>query len=461
MPDISDSERGLPAGRRKASNPGDRLGTEARNGVLYARYRARSNTWVSASMVQLGYDRVYGPDTGYGARTGMVLGADGKPLPHPDQLEPGQAYLIPIGSTAKPVADSARRAQVSKSTRPETAVPYRRPSKQTNDQSTPDITQRPDLQRSSSPNDKALSNPQVSRRISTESADDGRPHLFTSRNATPKCYSPYPLRGEEYADILGLVAHAFIQVDYVETKKLRRMRNVHIDDSFSGLRFRNFLINKNIRKLSPAQKAAIKAYRGRRPDIVLDTGVERGFEEIKPDNDRAISEGQEQVQKIAEFFSANNLPYKFGTNYDPKPEIPVGMFFVAAEPIDVYLSCRRERGLIVYHYCFRADWNRLKVKLTVLFDLLIQLIWIILNMKDPAPGQPPVYKPPPQLPVPSPQPVIPIPIPEPANAASAVPRTFGYVPSTTLRALRSISLAELKSLADKEVDIEFEPYVPR
>jgi hypothetical protein len=102
MPDIADSERGLPPTRARTNNPGDRVGTESRNGVLYARYRARPNTWVSASMKELGYDRVYGPDSAYGARTGMVLGADGKPLKDPDRIQPGR--------TGIPHPDRCRRA---------------------------------------------------------------------------------------------------------------------------------------------------------------------------------------------------------------------------------------------------------------------------------------------------------------------------------------------------------------
>jgi hypothetical protein len=449
MPDIADSERGLPPTRARTNNPGDRVGTESRNGVLYARYRARPNTWVSASMKELGYDRVYGPDSAYGARTGMVLGADGKPLKDPDRIQPGQEYLIPIGAAAQPAPEKPRRAPVTSGARPRTEVPYRRPR---------EVAEGPPLSRATPPQSRALDNPMVSRRVTTDADEGGEARQFTSAGTTVKCYSPYPLRGSEYADILGIVAHAFIQKDYVDTKKLRRNRNVHIDDTFYYKPFNNFLINKNLRNLTPAQKAAIKAYRGPRPDIVLDTGAERGFEEIKPDNLRGIARGEGQVREVRDFFAANNLPYPFSTDYEPKAEITVGMFWVLTEPIDVYLACKRKRGLIVYHYCFRADWKRLKGKTQLLFALFIAFIWLILKMKDgvPAPGPGPVPLPP----LPPGNPIL-DPIMPPPETVPAQPSVRAYVPASTLEALKPIHTSAIATLAEQDLDIEFEPYVER
>lgn len=358
MPDIADSERGLPPTRARTNNPGDRVGTESRNGVLYARYRARPNTWVSASMKELGYDRVYGPDSAYGARTGMVLGADGKPLKDPDRIQPGQEYLIPIGAAAQPAPEKPRRAPVTSGARPRTEVPYRRPR---------EVAEGPPLSRATPPQSRALDNPMVSRRVTTDADEGGEARQFTSAGTTVKCYSPYPLRGSEYADILGIVAHAFIQKDYVDTKKLRRNRNVHIDDTFYYKPFNNFLI-------------------------------------------------------------------------------------------DVYLACKRKRGLIVYHYCFRADWKRLKGKTQLLFALFIAFIWLILKMKDgvPAPGPGPVPLPP----LPPGNPIL-DPIMPPPETVPAQPSVRAYVPASTLEALKPIHTSAIATLAEQDLDIEFEPYVER
>ena len=472
MPAISDSERGLPTRddlRRSAStgtrasseqrsgpvgkaNPGSLVGTESRDGIAYARYRAVPGTWVSASMAQLGYDKLYGRESAYGARTGLVLGADYRPLGNPDRIEPGQEYLIPIGATSATEPDRRPRAAPA-------SDPARRPwSPPTRRSDVPhDAISRPrPAQRMTAQNEKALDEPLTSRRIVTE-ASSPETRLFTSGNATPKCYTPYPISGEEYADVLGIVAHAFIQDDYVRTLGLRRDRNVHIDDSFSGKRFRNFLINKNLRKLTPPQKAAIKAYRGKRPDIVLDTGTDHGFEEIKPAHAGSIEKGVQQVQEVARFMRAYNLPYPFGTLYVPKTEIPVGTFFVLGEPVDVYLSCARQRGLIVYHYCFRADWTRLKKKVRLVFMAFIAFIWIVLMLLDrggtaPTPGPIEI---PPTLPAPSP---IPQPIIRPPDAVPAAPRLSGLVPPTTIEALRTSSM-QMKLLGQTGADVAFEPYV--
>jgi hypothetical protein len=77
-------------------NPGVFVRNQTINGVPYARIRAEKGTWVSASMKKLGYDRLYGKDTAFGAYTGIVLGPDGRSLSTPDRIRPGQEYLVPI-----------------------------------------------------------------------------------------------------------------------------------------------------------------------------------------------------------------------------------------------------------------------------------------------------------------------------------------------------------------------------
>ncbi|MGY8679567.1 hypothetical protein Q2941_17480 [Bradyrhizobium sp. UFLA05-153] len=82
-------------------NPGTLVGTENREGVRYARFRAKQGTWVSSSLAQLGYDKEYGRDSAYGAYLGIAKAPDGRPLENPDKIKPGQEYLIPVGTVGK------------------------------------------------------------------------------------------------------------------------------------------------------------------------------------------------------------------------------------------------------------------------------------------------------------------------------------------------------------------------
>jgi RHS repeat-associated protein len=82
---------------RQAGNPGTFIGTETRDDVVYARYRATKGTWVSASLAQHGYDKRYGPDVAYGAYLGLVVDREGRPLLTPDRIIPGQEYMFPVG----------------------------------------------------------------------------------------------------------------------------------------------------------------------------------------------------------------------------------------------------------------------------------------------------------------------------------------------------------------------------
>ena len=82
-------------------NPGTFVGTENREGVRYARFRAKQGTWVSSSLAQLGYDKEYGRNSAYGAYLGVAKAPDGRPLENPDKIKPGQEYLIPVGTAGK------------------------------------------------------------------------------------------------------------------------------------------------------------------------------------------------------------------------------------------------------------------------------------------------------------------------------------------------------------------------
>jgi hypothetical protein len=85
----------------KPGNPGTLVGTEQRNGIAYARYRAKEGTWVSSSLAQQGYDKRYGKDTAYGAYLGLVLDTNGNPLHNPDRIRPGQEYLVRVGTAVR------------------------------------------------------------------------------------------------------------------------------------------------------------------------------------------------------------------------------------------------------------------------------------------------------------------------------------------------------------------------
>lgn len=85
-----------PRGTPNAGNAGTYLGNQTVNGVDYARYRAEPGTWISASLKQQGYDRLYGKNTAYGAYEGVVRTPDDRPFVAPDKIKPGQEYLIPV-----------------------------------------------------------------------------------------------------------------------------------------------------------------------------------------------------------------------------------------------------------------------------------------------------------------------------------------------------------------------------
>jgi hypothetical protein len=106
---VADTKDGRMADRRGTGqratddgNPGTLVGIETRDGISYARYRAKQGTWVSSSLAQQGYDKKYGKDVAYGAYAGVARAPSGQPLETPDRIKPGQEYLIPTGTTGKP-----------------------------------------------------------------------------------------------------------------------------------------------------------------------------------------------------------------------------------------------------------------------------------------------------------------------------------------------------------------------
>lgn len=107
------ANRGIPL---KQGNPGKIVGYESIGGTRYARYRAEPGTWVSSSLVEQGYDKKYGRETGYGAYANVGRDPRGKPLKSPDRIKPGQEYLIPTDASdsaakqSQPVASAPVQA---------------------------------------------------------------------------------------------------------------------------------------------------------------------------------------------------------------------------------------------------------------------------------------------------------------------------------------------------------------
>lgn len=101
-----------------AGNPGTYLRNEMIDGVVYARYRAESGTWISASLKEQSYDQRFGKDTAYGAYKGVVRMPDGTALETPDKIRPGQEYLVPVLSQ-----DQASRIAANPSPSKSRAVP--------------------------------------------------------------------------------------------------------------------------------------------------------------------------------------------------------------------------------------------------------------------------------------------------------------------------------------------------
>ena len=77
-------------------NPGTFLRIEVFNGKDYARFKAKDGTWVSASLLKLGYDRLYDSSTAYGAYKGFVLDSSYRVMRNPDMIRSGDEFLVPV-----------------------------------------------------------------------------------------------------------------------------------------------------------------------------------------------------------------------------------------------------------------------------------------------------------------------------------------------------------------------------
>jgi hypothetical protein len=233
--------------------------------------------------------------------------------------------------------------------------------------------------------------------------------------ATEKCYATGATAGPDYQSVLGVLAHAIISTDYQLALSIWR-DDLFIDDSYAGSinpDYVQFLLRKNP-DLPPDVQAQIKQGNYRRPDIVLDDGSRKEFEEIKPDSERGRDEGRDQVRRVSQWMQRLALPYPAGSTYSASGRIPIFNTTVAGFPVDFSIRVYRDQpgpvpGLILYRYCIRADWAKLTKNGVI--AVIIAIIAFLLKyggVLPPSPVNPPI------LPIPIPQPN-PIPIPTPAS----------------------------------------------
>jgi hypothetical protein len=229
-----------------------------------------------------------------------------------------------------------------------------------------------------------------------------------------KCYAAGPTAGPKFQSALGVLAHAIIATDYELALSVMRGRDLFVDDSFIGPVNRDyvaFLFRKNP-GLSPDVQNQIRRGNYKRPDIVLDDGPRREFEEIKSDSEAGRNEGRKQVRVLSLWMQGLGLPYTTGSSYDAPSRIPIFDTTVAGLPVDFSIRTYRDQpGLILYRYCIRADWTRLtKNGVIAIVIIIIAFLLKYGGVIPKPPGSPPI------LPIPIPQPnPIPIPIPVPLN----------------------------------------------
>jgi hypothetical protein len=292
----------------------------------------------------------------------------------------------------------------------------------------------------------------------------GKIYAQPDESRKARCYTPYPVVGDEdLASALGIIAHVIVQEDFRQKFGLTRDRGVYFDDGFGRpKRYGNFIINKNLRSLNPLERKKIRDYRGKRPDILVHSSGLIGYEEIRPKNAKAIAHGVDKLQEIQAFMSLYALPYKLGTPYQPPKEIPVIDYLLpGGEVVEVYLEVGRDSGLIVYKYCFRADWERIKTGIRLAFEWFIQILAVLLwlaslgkEIKDP------VFVPPvaPELPPINPSP--PVLDPAPPDRVPVTNQPEIRVPANVMKSLRGISTESALQILSQDTEIVWEPALP-
>jgi RHS repeat-associated protein len=89
---------------RETFNAGEQVQTFRDDaGNAFVEFRAKENTWISASAKSLGLNAVYTKEQGYGAYVeGVVLNSKGQAFADTDKLEVGEVYYIRIGEGTHP-----------------------------------------------------------------------------------------------------------------------------------------------------------------------------------------------------------------------------------------------------------------------------------------------------------------------------------------------------------------------
>jgi hypothetical protein len=258
----------------------------------------------------------------------------------------------------------------------------------------------------------------------------------------PKCYSAKPFAGPHYQDAMGIFAHAIVANDCETTLGLRRGQQLFVDDSFAGdinPLYVRFLLAHN--RVSRVDAEVIRTTPISRPDLLIDDGVHKELEETKPDSASGRKKGPAQARAVRLWMTEFALPYKLGFTYRPTPEIPIFATVIVGYEIDFYLTVRRlRRGVIVYKYCIRADWEAL-TKTGVVRVIIMLLAYLLRNVGviPLPPGRDPVPLP---IPVPGPIP-IPQPIPVPAQLETTIPRESLVVLRKLSAATREFAAASI------------------
>jgi hypothetical protein len=252
-----------------------------------------------------------------------------------------------------------------------------------------------------------------------------------------KCYGAFATAGGPNADkALGIVAHILIEQDYEQALNVTRGDQLFVDDQFAGSvnpRYARFILERN-GKLDPKARERIRKGGYRRPDVLLHDLQLHEFEEIKSDSETGRAEGQRQVIEIRNWMRSVGLDYDFGMNYSPNGRaLPIVEFRLVGVPVNVCLRPQRAApGLIVYRYCFRTDWGKLK-KMFVVAAFLALLVYLLSQVGIPGPLPNPMPVPIPVIPDPTPVLPPPDPIRQPIAPPVREPITPGLPPADQLR----------------------------
>jgi len=194
---------------------------------------------------------------------------------------------------------------------------------------------------------------------------------------TTLCVPPGVLGGPIGYLLWSAVSEHYIQKDFV-MKQNPQPQDVYYDDGWAGpidLRYVQFLSDKNP-GLSAVLQGFLLTTSVRRPDIILDDGVRKELEEIKPDSLPGRADGRLKLRQIDFYMWVLGLPYVRGHTYIPTTTIPLISKKYLGIPVDLSLTVRRLiPGLIVYRICIRTDWAKV-----VLGAALIA--WIIAVIRE-------------------------------------------------------------------------------